>query len=1176
MQTKKRPKKDSYLDVAKTVAPVYAIKNFAGNAPKGAIEHLVEHKVRGSRVPSAALLRAGMSGRGLSRAMAGTVTGIATAPLFLKGVDLLKSNRKRDKVKGTAMIGLSTLALGGSKGMLEGYRRARKLGTPPATALKSGLIRGVSRSVRKVPGALLLSAAIASGQKKSKDTGLGKHVTPLIAGAGLGAVGQSFEDAMTLKAKGLSLRKILPRLKAPALAGAASGSLGAALASATVAAANRALEKKSEAAAGEKAHGTGIPTMKPWFAPYPHQSAAIDQLYDNRGKLILAHGTGTGKAQPLSAPVLTPRGWLSMGSLCVGDRVVDPDGGVGAVEKVHPQGVQDVYRITFSDDSYAECTRDHLWLVGNYRGEGRERILSLGGIIDGHLTAGATGAFIVNRGYKQMPPRADGSRMMDLCIPNTLPVHLDTQTQQFDPFSVGGFLSQAFMQPKPEYTQRRFIPEDRSVFELLEYVLYPNALMEKNIHREYLLGDLQQRTALAQGILSGAGVLGKNRIELATLDVSLAADTVDLFRSLGALVELKENHSRDTHGKFKYPTGQNTQHLYITPVPGFLAFADKGDMEEYTRWYERRTTGSPRTRRIKKIEQVRREECQCISVSTKRRLYITNDFVVTHNTASAIYGVERMVHDGKSTGALVVVPSGLRDNFAKNGVEQFTTSDYQIVGSGDEVRKDPRFVRPDGVQPNKKYTIVSYAMFRRYPRELMRAAGANTLVFDEFHKVRNEQSSIYKAALEARKMATSFIGLTASPVNNSPSEIATLLTISEAKREMSPSQFRRAFLKTVGTEQGFGSGKRRVQSITNEPQLARYLHGKVNYITSDDLKGKTMPRKDAKDVMVPMSKEQWNMYQLALDRLGPIKEYIARRDKDIKLKDPEFLFTAITQARQVANSLHTARKSITPAQSAERTPKTKKLLDDTLEHLGQDPQNKVVLYSNLVNGGVDVLVAGLRNRGIEPAIFVGKGKTIGGTKVTGPSRQQGVQDYKDGKRRVIVLSGAGAEGLDLKNSTAFYSLDGHFNPERIIQAEARARRLGGQSFRAPEKRVVDVRRYQSVAPASARPGMIGRMLGRTAPRTTDEWMYNVAASKHKQTAGLQEVLRSPRKYIRKEMRADGTYRYVYPRKKKPRGLFSRLFGVSSEKDTQPKRHVPAQNYVHTGDKVTITPSRGQF
>ena len=42
-------------------------------------------------------------------------------------------------------------------------------------------------------------------------------------------------------------------------------------------------------------HGTGIPALKSWFAPFPHQAAAVDRMFANKGKMILAHEMGTGK-----------------------------------------------------------------------------------------------------------------------------------------------------------------------------------------------------------------------------------------------------------------------------------------------------------------------------------------------------------------------------------------------------------------------------------------------------------------------------------------------------------------------------------------------------------------------------------------------------------------------------------------------------------------------------------------------------------------------------------------------------------------------------------------------------------------------------------------------------------------------------------------------------------------
>jgi hypothetical protein len=517
----------------------------------------------------------------------------------------------------------------------------------------------------------------------------------------------------------------------------------------------------------------------------------------------------------------------------------------------------------------------------------------------------------------------------------------------------------------------------------------------------------------------------------------------------------------------------------------------------------------------------------------------------TGKTVTSIYGFEKMKHRGKAKKALVVVPSSLRENFAVGGIEKFTNSNYQVIGSGTEVAKKKNYIRM-GSEGDKDYTIVSYAMFRRDPEGLMKRTGADTIIFDEFHKTRNEKASTFKAAIKARPHATNFMGLTASLINNSPSEIASLLTISEQKRHMSPVEFRRRYVRTVGFTKGFGGGKKKITGMKNVEELKSGTQAKIDYVETGDLKGKTMPTKKLRNVDVQMSPEQYQLYQLALDKVGPIKERVMRNDPNVTVRDAKMLFAQISQARQLANSIHTGRKDITPTQSSKITPKVSTMLKDTVQHLGEKPDNKVVLYSNLVRGGVDVLSAGLKARGIDHAVFVGKGTEIGGNKVTGITRQQGVRDYKEGKKKVIILSGAGAEGLDLKNSTAFFSLDGHFNPQRILQAEARARRLGGQEHRDVKERSVDVRRYRSTVPKASRPGFFGKLIGRTTPRTTDQWMYDVAGRKFKTQKAFYSAFKKPPKHTRKYIDEKGKTRYEYP-KKPSRGLFARLFGGANPK-----------------------------
>ena len=520
----------------------------------------------------------------------------------------------------------------------------------------------------------------------------------------------------------------------------------------------------------------------------------------------------------------------------------------------------------------------------------------------------------------------------------------------------------------------------------------------------------------------------------------------------------------------------------------------------------------------------------------------------TGKTVTSIYGVEKMKEAGKATNTLVVVPSGLRENFAKNGLSKFLKDpSFQVIASSGEGKRK-NYVRPDKVTKDKEYTIVSYAMFRRDPIGIVKRSGADTIVMDEFHKLRSEKSSVTRAAMAARGHIKNFIGLTASLVNNQPSEIATLMAISEGKRYMTPTQFKERYTRTIGYAPGYGGKKKKIRGLQRHGELVENVTPRVDYVSTKALKGKSMPKKDVKFVDVPMSNDQWRLYQLALNKLGPVKKYVTRSDKNVIVKktDEAALFTQTAHARQIANSVGMGRR-MSLSESAKKTPKVQRILDDTAEHLRSNADGKVVLYSNLVRGGIDVLSAGLKDRGIDHAIFVGKGTEVGKNRITSKIRDLGISDYKAGKKKVVILSGAGAEGLDLPNTTAFFSLDGHFNPEKILQAEARGRRLGGQSHRPPEQRKLDVRRYRAIAPKSATPGAFAkRFMNKSTPQTTDQWVYSTARRKYMQNKELYTALEKPHLYSRKWVDASGKTRYEYPETHKPkkRGLFSKFLGTS--------------------------------
>lgn len=112
----------------------------------------------------------------------------------------------------------------------------------------------------------------------------------------------------------------------------------------------------------------GIPPEKQFFAPRTSVLGPISKKLDKfyykpKAVMTISMPQGTGKEQPLSSKILTPEGWITMGEVKVGTKVIGADGKVCNVTGVFPKGIKDVYRVTFDDHTYVDCGLEHLWEV---------------------------------------------------------------------------------------------------------------------------------------------------------------------------------------------------------------------------------------------------------------------------------------------------------------------------------------------------------------------------------------------------------------------------------------------------------------------------------------------------------------------------------------------------------------------------------------------------------------------------------------------------------------------------------------------------------------------------------------------------------------------------------------------------------------------------------------------
>jgi len=474
-------------------------------------------------------------------------------------------------------------------------------------------------------------------------------------------------------------------------------------------------------------------------------------------------------------------------------------------------------------------------------------------------------------------------------------------------------------------------------------------------------------------------------------------------------------------------------------------------------------------------------------------------------TITAIASFEKMRDSGDASRALVVTPASLRANFLDNGVRKFTNARGAIFGNSQEVAKGVARAAEDP-DDGARYHVVSYEMFRKDPEKYIKASGADTVIYDELHRIRNEEGATYKTLKDARPHHKNFIGLTGSIMNNTPGDMVPLVdAMTGGKHRLgTKNHFERRFVR---------EDKKGQKTIARPRMVRALLNPFVDHFETKDMDDERMPDKVVEEVKVMMSPRQEELYRYVVDKLDPVTAIKLRFGaSQLKSRDLNNIFAKIIQARQVSNSIHTIDNDMDITESAQKTPKVKVMLDDVEDHLAETEDGQVVIHSNLIKGGVDVVSAGLKDRGIPFGTFVGKGQPG----VTEEKRQRSVRDFNKGKNKVLVISAAGGEGLDLKNATMFAALDGHFNPEKIQQAEARAVRAGGLAHREPEQRKVVIRRYVSVVPRSATQtakdtlklispgGFLDRLTTAGAPimynpfkreTSPDEWMYDVAKRK---------------------------------------------------------------------------------
>lgn len=172
--------------------------------------------------------------------------------------------------------------------------------------------------------------------------------------------------------------------------------------------------------------------------------------------------------------------------------------------------------------------------------------------------------------------------------------------------------------------------------ELRELKLAGTKSATKFIPEIYLYNSAEVRLAVLQGLLDtdGRPVPQSNRtcrIQYTTISERLKEDVIFLVRSLGGVAYWQKRKAEERKPGFangkEVPCRNDAFVLDIRLPKGVEPFRLKRKANIYNLY-----GGGRPARFIKNIEFVGEEETQCISVAALDSLYVTDDFILTHNT----------------------------------------------------------------------------------------------------------------------------------------------------------------------------------------------------------------------------------------------------------------------------------------------------------------------------------------------------------------------------------------------------------------------------------------------------------------------------------------------------------------------------------------------------------------